>query len=161
PPAQLGRYRITGKLGQGGFGVVYKGYDDELQRDVAIKVPHRRSISQPGQIEAYLAEGRILAGLDHPNIVPVHDLGRTEDGLCFIVSKFIEGSDLATRIKEGRLSFVESAALVASVADALHHAHRQGLVHRDIKPGNILLDKTGKAFVTDFGLALKEEDFGK
>ena len=160
-PARLGRYRITGKLGQGGFGVVYKGYDDELRRDVAIKVPHRYSISEPGRIETYLAEGRILAGLDHPNIVPVHDLGRTDDALCFIVSKFIEGRDLATRIQAGRPSFVESAVLVATVADALHYAHRRGLVHRDIKPGNILLDKTGKAFVADFGLALKEEDFGK
>jgi serine/threonine protein kinase/formylglycine-generating enzyme required for sulfatase activity len=160
-PARLGRYRITGKLGQGGFGVVYKGYDDDLRREVAIKVPHRHSIAEPGRVEAYLAEGRTLAGLDHPNIVPVHDLGRTDDGSCFIVSKFIEGSDLARRIKESRPSFVESADLVATVAEALHYAHRRGLVHRDIKPGNILLDKTGKAFVADFGLALREEDFGK
>jgi serine/threonine protein kinase/formylglycine-generating enzyme required for sulfatase activity len=152
-PARLGRYRVTGRLGKGGFGVVYKGYDDELQREVAIKVPHRH-------IETYLTEGQILAKLDHPHIVPVFDVG-TDHGQCFIVSKFIEGSDLATRIKEGRPSDIESAAIVATVAEALHYAHVRGLFHRDIKPGNILLDKTGAAYVADFGLAVKEEDLGK
>jgi serine/threonine protein kinase len=161
PPVRLGRYRITGRLGKGGFGVVYKGYDEELRRDVAIKVPHRHRIWQPEDVEQYLAEARLLASLDHPHVVPVHDLGRTDDGLCFVVSKFIEGSDLKQKLKEARLSVAEAAALVATVAEALHHAHKQGLVHRDVKPGNILLDTTGKPFVADFGLALKEEDFGK
>src|SRR5262249_50199051 len=99
--------------------------------------------------------------LDHPHIVPVYDVGRTDDGLCFVVSKLIEGSDLAAKIKRARPGFHESAELVATVAEALHYAHTHGLVHRDIKPANILLDASGKAFVTDFGLALKEEDFGK
>ena len=92
--------------------------------------------------------------------MPVYDVGRTDDGLCFVVSKFIEGSDLAKRIKESRPGFHESAALVATVAEALHFAHTRGLVHRDIKPGNILIDASGNAFLADFGLALKEEDFG-
>jgi eukaryotic-like serine/threonine-protein kinase len=162
-PAQtivLGRYRITAKLGEGGFGVVYKGYDDELRREVAIKVPHRHRVSQPEDVEAYLAEARVLASLDHPHILPVFDVGRTEDGLCFVVSKFIEGSDLKTRIKEARPSCAESAELLAVVALALHHAHRKGLVHRDVKPGNILVDRSGQPHVADFGLALTEEDFG-
>jgi serine/threonine protein kinase/formylglycine-generating enzyme required for sulfatase activity len=160
-PARLGRYRVVATLGQGSFGVVYRGYDEELRRDVAIKVPHRHLVPQPEDVEAYLAEARILAGLDHPHIVPVFDVGRTEDGRCYIVSKLIEGSDLKERIKEARPLVVEAAGLVATVAEALHHAHRRGLVHRDIKPGNILLDSTGKPYVADFGLALKEEDFGK
>jgi eukaryotic-like serine/threonine-protein kinase len=160
-PVRLGRYRVTGKLGSGGFGIVYRGHDDDLHRDVAIKVPHRHRVSSPEDVEAYLAEARALAGLDHPHIVPVHDVGRTEEGLCFVVSKFIEGSDLKRRIQEARPSAIESAALVAAVAEALHHAHRKGLVHRDVKPGNILLDNSGKPYVADFGLALKEEDFGK
>src|SRR5208282_4344287 len=74
-PSRLGRYRITGQLGSGGFGTVYRGYDEELQRDVAIKVPHRARIAGPWDIEAYLSEARILASLDHPHIVPVFDLG--------------------------------------------------------------------------------------
>ncbi len=160
PPVRLGRYRITGTLGKGSFGVVYQGHDDDLRRRVAIKVPHRHRIAQPADVEAYLAEARLLASLDHPHIVPVHDVGRTGDGLCFVVSKFIEGSDLKAKIQESHLSVAEAVELVATVAEALHYAHRRGLVHRDIKPGNILLDTPGKPYVADFGLALKEEDFG-
>src|SRR5262249_54897937 len=89
-PVRLGRYRITAKLGSGGFGVVYRGHDDDLNRDVAIKVPHRHRVSSPEDVEAYLAEGRTLARLDHPGIVPVYDVGRTADGLCYLVSKFVE-----------------------------------------------------------------------
>jgi serine/threonine protein kinase/formylglycine-generating enzyme required for sulfatase activity len=160
-PASLGRYRITARLGAGSFGVVYKAHDADLQRDVAIKVPHRHRIEAPADVANYLAEARILAGLDHPHIVPVYDVGSTADGLCYVVSKFIEGSDLAAKLKQSGLPFAESAALAATVADALHHAHRKRLVHRDIKPGNILIDVQGKPYVADFGLALKEADFGK
>jgi serine/threonine protein kinase len=160
-PHQIGRYRVERLLGQGGFGVVYLAHDDQLHRPVAIKVPHRERISSAEDVEAYLAEARILASMDHPHIVPVFDVGTSEDGLPFVVSKFIEGSDLKERIKAVRPSFSESAALVATVAEALHYAHRKGLVHRDVKPGNILIDKGGKAYLADFGLALKEEDFGK
>src|SRR5205823_9908254 len=112
-------------------------------------------------METYWAEARILASLDHPHIVPVHDVGRTEDGLCYIVSKFIEGSNLAQRTREVRPAISESAELVATVAEALHHAHRRGLVHRDIKPANILIDPAGTPYLADFGLALKEEDYGR
>jgi serine/threonine protein kinase len=102
-----------------------------------------------------------LASLDHPHIVPVYDVGHTEDGLCFVVSKFIEGSALKRQIEKARPSCTQSAELVATVAEALHYAHRKGLVHRDIKPGNILFDTAGQPFVADFGLALKEEEWGK
>ena len=157
---KIGRYTILGLLGKGGFGRVYLGHDDDLNRPVAIKVPRPERVSQPEDIEAYLNEARILASLDHSHIVPVYDVGRTDDGLCFVVSKLIEGSDLAKKIKEGRPAFHESAGLVATIAEALHYAHTRGVVHRDVKPANILIDVSGKAFVADFGLALKDEDFG-
>src|SRR6516162_9305946 len=157
-PAHIGRYRIERVLGQGSFGLVYLAHDDQLQRLVAIKVPHRKLVDRPEDAEAYLTEARTVANLDHPNIVPVHDVGSTEDCPCYVVSKYIDGTDLATRLKRSRLSIHEAVELVATVAEALHHAHKQGLVHRDIKPGNILLDKSDKPYVADFGLALREQD---
>jgi len=160
-PERIGRFRIVRVLGQGGFGRVYLAHDDDLKRHVAIKVPNPERISRPEDIEAYLNEAQILASLDHPHIVPVHEVGRTDDGLCYVVSKLIEDSDLATLIKRQRPGFHQSAELVATVALALHHAHTRGLVHRDIKPANILIDAEGKPGVADFGLALKDKDFGK
>ncbi len=160
-PSKIGRYRIIRRLGQGGFGRVYLAHDDDLDRPVAIKVPNPERITHPEDVEAFLIEARILAKLDHPHIVPVFDVGRTEDGLCFVVSKLVEGSDLAVKIGQARPSFRDSAELVATIADALHYAHTRGLVHRDIKPANILIDASGKPYVADFGLALKDEDFGK
>jgi eukaryotic-like serine/threonine-protein kinase len=160
-PEKIGRYRVLRVLGDGGFGRVYLAYDDVLQRQVAIKVPHRYRVSEPGDIEAYLTEARILARLEHHAIVPVYDCGRTDDGLCFVVSKYIEGGDLATKVKQSPLTFAASAEAVATIADALHCAHMNGIVHRDIKPANILLDVRDRPYLADFGIALKEEDFGK
>ncbi len=159
-PTRIGRYRIAGRLGQGGFGRVYLGHDDDLDRAVAIKVPNPQRISQANNLEAFLNEARILARLDHPHIVPVFDVGRTADGLCFVVSKLIEGSDLAVRMRQARCSYRESAELVATIAEALHYAHIQGLVHRDVKPANVLIDTAGKPCLADFGLALEDEAFG-
>ena len=160
-PSKIGRYRIIRRLGQGGFGRVYLAHDDDLDRAVAIKVPNPERIAHSEDVEAFLVEAKVLAKLDHPHIVPVFDVGRTEDGLCFVVSKLIEGSDLSVRIDRARPSFRDSAELVATIADALHYAHTRGLVHRDIKPANILIDAASKPCVADFGLALKDEDFGK
>lgn len=153
----LGRYRIGAKLGSGGFGTVYKGYDEELHRDVAIKVPHPHRVASAEDVDAYLAEARFLARLDHAGIVPIFDFGRTEEGLCYLVSKFIEGSDLGRRIKLGGLSYGDAARLIADVAEALHHAHQRGIVHRDVKPANILIDAAGRPIVVDFGLALPSQ----
>ena len=158
-PESVGRYRVKRLLGRGGFGHVYLAVDERLGRPVAVKVLLRSA--RPGDVDAYLAEARILAGLDHPHIVPVYDADETPDGSPYVVSKYIEGSDLRQRLDRGRPDPAESAGLVAAVADALHHAHRAGLVHRDVKPANILLDAAGKAYLADFGLALRDEDFGR
>ncbi len=160
-PQRIGRYRVEKLLGEGGFGLVYLAQDEQLNRPVAVKVPHAKLISKPEDAEAYLAEARTVASLDHPGIVPVHDVGSTEDCPCYVVSKFIQGTDLATKLKLQRLQYREAAELVATVADALHYAHKQGLVHRDVKPGNILIGNDGKPYVVDFGLALREENIGK
>jgi eukaryotic-like serine/threonine-protein kinase len=160
-PGHIGRYRVEKTLGRGGFGLVYLGHDEQLQRLVAIKVPHARLVTHPELAAAYLVEARTVANLDHPNIVPVHDVGSTEQFPFFVVSKYIDGTDLARWLKQSRLPVREAVELVAIVADALHHGHKQGLVHRDIKPSNILLDKRGKPYVADFGLALREKDVGK
>ncbi len=160
-PERIGRYRVERVLGKGGFGLVFLAYDEQLERHVAVKVPHAKLVSRLEDAEAYLTEARTVANLDHPHVVPVHDVGSTADFPCFVVSKYIDGEDLAARIKRSRLTVIESVQLVATVAEALHYAHKRGLVHRDIKPGNILIDKNGAAFVVDFGLALREQDLGK
>jgi serine/threonine protein kinase len=122
-PPQIGRYRVVCVLGEGGYGRVYLAHADQLNRPVAIKVPHRRLVSQAEDASAYLTEAQNVANLDHPHIVPVFDVGSTEDYPCFIVSKFIEGSTLAQKIKEDRAAFAEAAELVARVA-----ANRQLIV---------------------------------
>lgn len=160
-PERIGRYRIQSVLGKGGFGLVYLAQDEQLDRPVAVKVPHAYRVSKPEDAEAYLTEARTVANLDHPGIVPVHDVGSTEDCPCFIVSKYIPGTNLSTKIKHQRLKHREAAQLVAAVAEALHYAHMQGFIHLDVKPGNILIGNDGKPYVVDFGLALREENIGK
>jgi hypothetical protein len=104
---------------------------------------------------------RAVAALDHPHIVTVYHAGRTPEGLCYVVSKYVEGSNLAESARQARPSFRESAELAAMIALALHHAHTRGLVHRDVKTANILIDSSGKPFLADLGLALRDEDFGR
>ncbi len=150
---RLGRYSVEGRIGKGGFGQVFLARDDELKRMVAIKLADRLMFD-----DADISEARIVAGLDHPHIVPVFDIGRTDAGRLFIVTKLIDGRDLAARLRERRLPLEQAVELVRMIAMGLHHAHENGLVHRDVKPGNILLDKAGRPYVCDFGLALRDED---
>jgi eukaryotic-like serine/threonine-protein kinase len=157
---QIGRYQVKKVLGEGQFGRVYLAWDDKLQRQVAIKVPHSTLVSRAEYAAAYLTEARAVATLDHPHIVPVFDFGSSSEWPCFIVSKYIDGSTLERLLKERRPPLHEAIELVAAIADALNYAHHKGLVHRDVKPGNILLDGHFKPYVADFGMALKEEDFG-
>ncbi|MBN8604325.1 MAG: protein kinase [Planctomycetes bacterium] len=152
------RYELRKMLGEGAFGKVYQGFDHELERTVAIKFPNDKRLSDSKHREQYIAEARTVASLNHPNIVPVYDIVRREDGAVYIVSKFIDGTTLEERIRQSPPSFSESCNIVASVANALEHAHQNRIVHRDVKPGNILLERdTGIAYITDFGLAIKGE----
>jgi serine/threonine protein kinase/formylglycine-generating enzyme required for sulfatase activity len=154
---ELGRYRLLERLGSGAYGIVYRGYDQELCREVAVKVSHRHRVLCDRDAEAYQKEARILASLDHANILPVYDFGRNPDGLCYLVSKLIVGANLAQRIREGPIPLHEGVELVARIAEALDYAHGHGLVHRDIKSGNILLSSSGEPYIADFGLAWREE----
>ncbi|MGZ0165688.1 MAG: protein kinase domain-containing protein [Planctomycetales bacterium] len=156
----IGKYSVRGILGQGAFGKVYRGYDPQLDREVAIKVPvtkdgkaHTDSLLQEFQQEA-----RNLAQLNHTGIVTVHDVS-VEDGVCYIVSEFLEGPDLNEWLQTNALSWQDAATLTAQVADALAYAHSQSTVHRDLKPGNIILTQQAGAVrpvLVDFGLALTD-----
>ncbi|HBJ35967.1 MAG TPA: hypothetical protein DDZ51_14710 [Planctomycetaceae bacterium] len=152
----FGRYRVRRRIAEGGFGAVYEAHDGELQRQVAIKVASRQR--RPNDAELYLSEARTVATLDHRNIVPVYDIGRTDRGQFYIVSRFIQGGDLSRRIAAQRLVPAQAAAWVAALADALQYAHDRGVVHRDIKPANVLLDDQDVVYLCDFGLALRETD---
>lgn len=152
PKILADRYQIEGLIAEGGHGQVYRAFDQELQRLVAIKVARRRNVPA----EDLLEEARRVARLRHPGIVAVHDVGRHE-GMLFVVSDLIEGKSLA---EAERPSLSESVSIVGQVAEALHFAHQQGFVHRDIKPGNILLDAEGRPLITDFGIATTTEELG-
>ncbi len=160
-PTYIGRYRVIRILGEGGFGRVHLAHDAELDREVAIKVPIHVQASRFLDVESYLEEARIIARLSHPNIVPVYDVGHTADDRCYVVSKYMDGGDLAARLRLGRPAHTDAAELIAVLCEALHYTHTHDLFHRDIKPANILLDAAGVPSLADFGLALKDEDLGK
>lgn len=154
-PPVLGRYRLLELLGQGGFGQVWKARDPDLDRFVALKVNlPTQSPSEP-QLKAFLDEGRRIAQLRHPGILPVFDVG-TEAGKCYIVTEFVEGGNLADFLKRQQVDHRRAAHMTADIADALHHAHRRGVIHRDVKPENILIRDDGTAVIADFGIALRE-----
>jgi serine/threonine protein kinase len=151
-----GRYELQKLLGQGGFGTVYRGWDQLLERDVAVKLPHASS-REDTLSEAHLREARLAAQLRHPGVVTVYDCGVDADDRTYVIFEFVPGKSLA-RIAAGRaLEPAEAARLVAAIAEALHAAHRCGLVHRDLKPANILIDQDGRPRITDFGLAVDEK----
>jgi serine/threonine protein kinase len=151
------RYRLDAMVGAGGSGRVYRAFDTWLERVVAVKVPRVDRPVTEGEVDQCRVEARKVARLRHPNIVPVHDVGR-EGNTCFIVGEWVEGTDLAVRLRHDRPGYPEAARIVAQVADALGHAHEAGFIHRDIKPANVLIDPQGRAYLTDFGIAAVEED---
>jgi serine/threonine protein kinase len=151
-PAKIGRYRIDALIGEGGLGIVYRGYDDFLDRTVAIKT--LRSTSHPNQNERFAREGKYTARLVHPNIVEIFDVG-IEDGRTYLVQEFLEGQDLSDVLQRHPrgLRPLAVAEILRQIADALSHAHGRGVVHRDIKPSNVRLLPGGMVKVLDFGIA--------
>jgi eukaryotic-like serine/threonine-protein kinase len=148
-----GRYRVTRLLGRGGMSAVWLARDDVLDRDVAVKMLHIRRLESAEAVERFEREARTLASLAHPGIVTVIDRG-DDHGRPFIVFEYVRGRDLRERIDdEGRLPLVDVVLLGEQIADALAYAHARGVIHRDVKPHNILLTPDGQAKLTDFGIA--------
>ncbi|HEY7311744.1 MAG TPA: protein kinase [Gemmataceae bacterium] len=152
---RLGRFELLDAVGVGAFGTVYKARDPELDRVVAIKVPRAGNLPGSDDLDRFLREARSVAQLRHPAIVPVYEVGQ-QDGLPFLVSDFVHGHTLADLLTARRPTPAESAVLLAAVADALQYAHERGVVHRDVKPSNILLDADSAPHLMDFGLAKRE-----
>ena len=142
-PRTLGKFELIEAIGSGAFGTVYKARDPRLDRTVAIKVPRSGHLADLADLDRFLREARSVARLRHPAIVPVHDVGEHE-GVPYLVSDFVQGLTLTDLLSARRLPPREAAELVAAVADALQYAHEQGVVHRDVKPSNILLDDAGR-----------------
>ena len=158
-PAQVGRFQVRQCLGWGTFGTVYRAYDPQLDREVALKVPKPEVLDRPGRVERFLREGRAAARLRHPHIIPVFEAG--QDGKnYYIASAFIEGSSLAGAIvaEEKGLDIRRAVRIVWALAEAVAYAHEQGIVHRDIKPANVMLDRKDQPLLMDFGLAARAED---
>jgi serine/threonine protein kinase len=154
PLSRMGRFELLARLGLGSFGSVCKARDKSLDRTVAIKIPRRGDMNAAEQ-EQFFREARAAAQLRHPSIVSVHEVGRHGD-LIYIVSDFVRGVTLVEWLSGQRLTGREAAELCARIADALHHAHEQGVVHRDLKPANIMMDDDGRPHLMDFGLARRE-----
>ena len=157
-PKKVGRYEIQRQLGKGQFGKVYLANDPELDRQVAIKLPSTDAVMRAGGDESVIREARMVAALAHPGIVPVFDVGRTTLGELYIVSQYISGGDLSHRHSTQPMLQHAAATLVAKIARALHAAHNCGLVHRDVKPANVVIDEDGEPKLVDFGLAIRDEE---
>jgi hypothetical protein len=156
-PGQVARFQVLRRLGQGGFGAVYLARDPVLERDVALKLPCEGDGLSQDEVDRLVEEARIAARLKHPHVVTIYDVGRDDRSGVFIAMEYVEGESLAERLKRGRLSVDEAVRVCGQIADAIHHGHKLGLIHRDLKPGNVLLDRDGQVKVCDFGLALREE----
>ena len=151
-------YRIEALVGRGGMGVVYRAYDLRLKRNVALKLIAPEYASDARFRERFLAETELAASLEHPAVVPIYDAGEV-DGRLYLAMRFVEGTDLQRLLTtEGRLEDARALAILAQVADALDTAHTRGLVHRDVKPSNILLDEREHPYLADFGLTRRLDD---
>jgi serine/threonine protein kinase len=156
---RFGRYRILEHLGSGGMGTVYKAFDPHLDRVVALKLPHfyGTGAEVTKRVQRFQREAQAAAKIWHPSVCPIYDVGE-EDGRPFVVMAWVDGKSLAARLTDmGRFESIgEAVSVVRNILDGLEAVHAHGVLHRDLKPGNILLDRSGRPIVTDFGLARTE-----
>src|SRR4030042_582537 len=155
----IGRYDIKSLIGQGGMSAVYLGYDPRSQREVAIKILPPYYLHSTKFRERFEREAYMIALLEHPAIVPVYDMGE-EDGQPYIVMRYMSGGSLAEKLKNGPLALKECVEMFIRLAPALDTAHARGVIHRDVKPDNLLYDKYNNVFLSDFGLARLRETLG-
>src|SRR5436309_15614931 len=151
-PAKFGDYELVEEIGRGGQGVVYRAHQKSLNRTVALKVIGLGHWATEAHLKRFRREAEAAASLEHPGIVPIHEVGERE-GTCYFSMKFVEGGQLDEVVRREPMPIRQAAELIAKVARTVHYAHEHGILHRDIKPGNILLDKNGEPHLADFGLA--------
>src|SRR5437773_563006 len=149
---ELGDYELLEQIGRGGQGVVFRARQKSLNRVVALKVINLGQWASKAHVKRFRREAEAAASLDHAGIVPIHEVGE-RDGSCYFSMKFVEGGQLDEVVRHSPMSIRHAAELIAKVARTVHYAHQHGILHRDIKPGNILLDQKGEPHLTDFGLA--------
>lgn len=149
---QLGPYQIVDPLGEGGMAAVYKAYQPSMERYVALKILPRHFASDPEFTARFEQEAKIVAKLQHPHILPVFDYGQN-DGYSYIVMPFLQSGTLANLLKGTPLPLNQIRQIITQIGDALDYAHTTGLIHRDVKPSNVLLDERDNCLLTDFGIA--------
>ena len=156
-------YELREQVGSGGVGVVYRAYQPSVGREVAIKVIRPELVNRPAFLRGFESEARLVAQLEHPHLVPLYDYWRDPEG-AYLVTRWLRGGSLQRALERGPWNLEPATRLLSQVAGALAYAHRQGVVHRDVKPANVLLDEDGNAYLSDFGIAarlLRSEDAGR
>ena len=151
-----GRYRVVKELGKGAMGIVYKAFDPQIDREVALKILRKDRLTDDEFARRFFKEAKAIGRLSHPNIVTVYDVGQ-DHGTIYIAMEFLEGRPLDEAIKKDGLKITDIGSIGVQIAEALDYAHKKGVIHRDIKPSNIILNSAGRIKITDFGVAQIED----